>query len=159
MRLTIVYDDSCPFCCWCRDWVAAQELLVPVTLRPRSDDLARRRWGHVPGYGHEVFVADDAGHVWTGPAAFVMVLWATRAHRARSHDLTGPAARAMFDVLSRQRHRLAALVAPVPGPPSGGHRHQPPSIPCHGCETPEDQWPPPPTPSPGRRGNDSSTPP
>lgn len=114
-RFTIVYDETCGFCCWCRDWLVGQDLLVPVTLRPRSDPHARARWGHVPGYGHEVFVADDHGNCWVGPPAFAMALWTTQAWRARSHDLTGPAARQLLGWLSRRRGRLSAFVPPADG--------------------------------------------
>lgn len=145
-RLTIVYDETCAFCCWCRDRIVGQDLLVPVTLRPRSDPHARRRWGHIPGYGQEVFVADDRGNCWVGPPAFVMALWATRAWRDRSHDLTGPAARQMLGWLSQQRHRLSALMPDQ----SAGDRPGSPDSGCHdGPCQPEPLWttttPPPPT--------------
>lgn len=111
MHLTIVYDGDCGFCRWCRDWLAGQPLVVPVTFRPSSDAEARRRWGHVEGYGDELLVADDDGAVWVGTAAFTMALWATREHRARSYRLETPLARALVHQLSSQRARLAGVLS------------------------------------------------
>lgn len=145
-HLTVVYDDTCPFCCWCRDWIVDQHLLVPVTLRPSSDPWARRQWGHVPGYGQEVFVADQDGNCWVGPPAFVMALWATRAWRHRAHELTGPAARHLLGWLSDQRRTLSTVLrAPALVEDAA---------PCHddACH-PEVAWTPPTDPStqPGPR--------
>lgn len=110
MRLTIVYDGDCGFCRWSRDWLAGQRLLVPVTFRPSSDPEARCCWGHIDGYGDELFVVADDGSIWTGTDAFVMALWATAAHRRRVAGLTGPIARALLRQLSARRGHLSGML-------------------------------------------------
>lgn len=112
-ELTVVYDGTCAFCRWCRDWLAAEPVHVPVTLRPADDPVMRTRYGHLPGYGDELFVADHAGDVWIGPDAFVMALWATRRYRTMAGHLTGPAARRLLRGLSSRRHRLSRLIGPT----------------------------------------------
>lgn len=114
--MTVVYDGDCGFCRWCRDWLAQQELLVPVTLRPSTDPVALARWGQLPGYGEELLVADDRGRVWVGPDAFAMAAWTTARLRPHARLLTGPTARAALHRLSARRDVLGHLVgAPCEG--------------------------------------------
>ena len=96
--LTVVYDAGCAFCRRCRDWLAAQPTHVPLRFEAA---------GGRPG---ELVVVADDGRAWTGPAAFVMCLWATTAYRPVSYRLRGRAGEAFFRAVSAERHALGAML-------------------------------------------------
>ncbi|MGZ3101021.1 thiol-disulfide oxidoreductase DCC family protein [Streptomyces sp. H72] len=92
-RLTVLYDAECSLCTHVRDWLLRQPRLVPLELVPAGSDQARRRF---PGLDHgtsleEVTVVGDAGQVYRGAAAWIVVLWALREHRPLAHRLATPA--------------------------------------------------------------------
>ncbi|MFF8671135.1 thiol-disulfide oxidoreductase DCC family protein [Streptomyces sp. NPDC015242] len=92
-RLTVLYDAECSLCAFLRDWLLRQPQLVPLEPVPAGSDEARRRF---PGLDHgatldEITVVGDAGQVYRGPAAWVVTLWALRAHRPLAHRLSTPA--------------------------------------------------------------------
>ncbi|MEV7792629.1 DCC1-like thiol-disulfide oxidoreductase family protein [Streptomyces sp. NPDC087512] len=92
-RLTVLYDAECSLCTHVRDWLLRQPLLVPMELVPAASEEARRRF---PGLDHgasleEVTAVGDAGQVYRGAAAWVVVLWALRDHRRLAHRLSTPA--------------------------------------------------------------------
>lgn len=93
MTLTVLYDAGCPLCSRFRDWLAAQQLLVPLRLVPAASAEARAAY---PTLDHartlrEVTVVGADGSVWTNEHAWVMCLWATRRHRALAERLARPA--------------------------------------------------------------------
>jgi predicted DCC family thiol-disulfide oxidoreductase YuxK len=90
-RLTVFYDERCPFCLRCRDWLLVQPCFVKVELVPAGSAAARERYGTVPWLGKELVVVDDRGRTWVGPAAFLVCLWATVRYRAWSYRLSKPA--------------------------------------------------------------------
>lgn len=116
--LTLVYDPANAFCAWCRSWLEAQPLLVPVHFTPTGSPEAQARLG-VLGAGVELVAVADDGRAWTGAAALVMGLWATAGHRDLSHTLRLPAARtgaeAFFHAITADRAVLDRLLAPAPG--------------------------------------------
>ncbi|MFG3317473.1 thiol-disulfide oxidoreductase DCC family protein [Streptomyces sp. NPDC048171] len=92
-RLTVLYDAECSLCTHVRDWLLRQPRLVELDLVPAGSDEAR---GRLPGLDHaatldEVTAVGDAGQVYRGAAAWVVVLWALREHRALAHRLSTPA--------------------------------------------------------------------
>ncbi|WP_446046702.1 thiol-disulfide oxidoreductase DCC family protein, partial [Streptomyces olivaceus] len=92
-RLTVLYDAECSLCTHVRDWLLRQPRLVPLDLVPAGSDEARERF---PGLDHaaaldEVTAVGDAGQVYRGAAAWVVVLWALRGYRGLSHRLSTPA--------------------------------------------------------------------
>ncbi|MFB7652293.1 MULTISPECIES: thiol-disulfide oxidoreductase DCC family protein [unclassified Streptomyces] len=92
-RLTVLYDAECSLCTHVRDWLLRQPRLVELDLVPAGSDEAR---GRLPGLDHaatldEVTVVGDAGQVFRGAAAWIVVLWALREHRALAHRLSTPA--------------------------------------------------------------------
>jgi predicted DCC family thiol-disulfide oxidoreductase YuxK len=111
-RLTILYDERCAFCLRCRDWLATQPCLIEVDLLPSGSHEAKQRFGAVPWLGRELVVVDDQGHVWVGPAAFLMCLWATARHRHHAYLFArprwAPHAERFFMYISRRRDRLGA---------------------------------------------------
>ncbi|GAA3952998.1 DCC1-like thiol-disulfide oxidoreductase family protein [Streptomyces marokkonensis] len=95
--LTVLYDAECPLCAHVRDWLLRQRRLVPLELVPAGSDEARRRF---PGLDHattldEVTAVGDAGQVYRGAAAWVVVLWALREHRPLAHRLSTPTGAAL----------------------------------------------------------------
>jgi predicted DCC family thiol-disulfide oxidoreductase YuxK len=106
-KLTVLYDERCAFCLRCRDWLASQPCLVEVDLLPAGSEEAFARYGSVPWLREELVVADEAGQVWVGPAAFLVCLWATAKYRSLSFTLARPglakhAERVFFHVSKRR---------------------------------------------------------
>ncbi|MFJ5776802.1 thiol-disulfide oxidoreductase DCC family protein [Streptomyces sp. NPDC093094] len=92
-RLTVLYDAECALCAHVRDWLGRQRQLVPLELVPAGSDEARARF---PGLDHAATLDDitavgDAGQIYRGAAAWVVVLWALREHRPLAHRLSTPA--------------------------------------------------------------------
>ncbi|MFE0508708.1 thiol-disulfide oxidoreductase DCC family protein [Streptomyces sp. NPDC058964] len=88
--LTVLYDAECSLCTHVRDWLVKQRQLVPIELVPAGSAEARRRY---PGLDHratldEVTVVGDAGQVYRGAAAWIVVLWALREYRPLAHRLS-----------------------------------------------------------------------
>lgn len=112
--LTVVYDETCALCRRARDWLVTQPCYVPVELIGAGSEQARARFGNLPWLGQELVVADDDGHAWVGPAAFLTCLWATRRYRSWSYRLSEPAlaplAERFFYLVSKQRRRFGAYV-------------------------------------------------
>ncbi|MDO0926110.1 DUF393 domain-containing protein [Streptomyces sp. TG1A-8] len=91
--LTVLYDAECGLCTHLRDWLVRQPQLVPLELVPAGSAPARARF---PGLDHaatleEVTVVGDAGQVYRGARAWIVVLWALREHRPLAHRLSTPA--------------------------------------------------------------------
>lgn len=108
-RLTVLYDERCPFCLRCRDWLLGQPCLVDVRLLPAGAPAVRERYGAFPLLGDELAVFDERGHGWVGGAAFLMCLWATARYRSWSYRLArplfAPYAERFFRFVSSRRDR------------------------------------------------------
>ncbi|MFF3845098.1 thiol-disulfide oxidoreductase DCC family protein [Streptomyces sp. NPDC002328] len=92
-RLTVLYDAGCSLCAFLGDWLRRQPQLVPVELVPAGSAEATARF---PGLDHaatleEITVVGDAGQVYRGADAWIVVLWALREHRPLAHRLSTPA--------------------------------------------------------------------
>jgi predicted DCC family thiol-disulfide oxidoreductase YuxK len=89
-RLTVLYDAHCSLCTFLRDWLVRQPQLVPLEMVAAGSDEARQRY---PGLDHratldEITVVGDAGQVYRDAAAWIVTLWALRAHRPLAHRLS-----------------------------------------------------------------------
>ncbi|WP_246212429.1 thiol-disulfide oxidoreductase DCC family protein [Streptomyces abyssomicinicus] len=125
--LTVLHDADCPLCRHLSDWLRRQPRLVRLDLVPAASEEARRRF---PGVDHaatldEITVVGDAGQVYTGPAAWIVCLWALREYRPLAHRLSTPAgarvARAAVLAASKWRaHLRSGTAAQVPGRWGGG---------------------------------------
>ncbi|MEU4652890.1 DCC1-like thiol-disulfide oxidoreductase family protein [Streptomyces sp. NPDC023723] len=92
-RLTVLYDAECGLCVHVRDWLLRRPRLVALEPVPAGSAEARRRF---PDLDHaaaldEITVVGDAGQVYRGAAAWIVVLWALREHRPLAHRLSTPA--------------------------------------------------------------------
>lgn len=92
-RLFVLGDPDCPLCRAFARWLTAQEQLVPITVLPAGSAEARAR---IPGLDHdatlrEITVVADSGEVWSKGPAWVVCLWALRAHRGLAERLATPA--------------------------------------------------------------------
>ncbi|MFC7217372.1 thiol-disulfide oxidoreductase DCC family protein [Streptomyces polyrhachis] len=128
-RLTVLYDAGCSLCAFLRGWLVRQRQLVPLDLVPCGSEEARRRF---PELDHgatreEITVVGDSGQVYTGPGAWIVVLWALAGHRATAHRLlSGPgAAAARAAVLAAARYRQAVGLGGGAYPLREGWRYDP----------------------------------
>lgn len=116
-KLTILYDRSCRFCRWCCQWLADQPAYLELEFVARDADEVARRWPHLASdnAAEELLVIDDAGGVYRGEKAYLMVLYALRRHRGLALRLSKPAlrplARRAFRAVARHRHRLSLFVS------------------------------------------------
>ena len=88
----MLHDPGCPLCARFAAWLGGQATLVPLTLVPAGSAEARRLF---PDLDHartlrEITVVGADGAVWTNEHAWVMCLWATRAHRGLAERLARP---------------------------------------------------------------------
>lgn len=115
--LTIYYDDQCAMCVRCRAWMEDQPALVSLRfVSCHSSDAARLRAGGIEQVGRELVVVDDEGHVWIGPSAFIVCLWALLELRdlaiTLSDGIPGWLAAKFFGVIERRRGWLALMLLP-----------------------------------------------
>ncbi len=122
--LAVIYDDHCGLCSGLRTWLARQPVFVPFRFVPL----------HAPGLplrfpGIEVFrpedklvVVSDAGVVWRGDNAWIMMLWALREGRELSCRLASPAlrplAKKIVDAVSQNRLRWSGWLHLKPDVPA-----------------------------------------
>lgn len=125
--LTVLYDADCPLCVHLCDWLVRQRQIVPLDLVPAGSEEARDSF---PGLDHaatfeEITVVGDAGQVYRGASAWIVTLWALRAHRPLAHRLASPggAALARGAVIAAAKWRTRTRRPPVAdtgGAPWGG---------------------------------------
>ena len=91
-ELTVLYDDACPLCRAARGWLEPQPAFLPLRFIAAASARARRLYPALDPADtlKDITVVDDAGRVYRGPKAWVMCLWATRAHRERAITLAQP---------------------------------------------------------------------
>ncbi|MFF7971754.1 DCC1-like thiol-disulfide oxidoreductase family protein [Streptomyces sp. NPDC007905] len=145
--LTVLYDAECALCAHLRGWLVRQSQLVPLELVPAGSAEARRRF---PGLDHaatldEITAIGDAGQVYQGSRAWIVVLWALREHRPLAHRLSTPAGArlARGAVLAAAKWRGAQwggqrIYRRADGwsyHPSRGWTHEPPSCSEGACAT------------------------
>lgn len=113
--LTVLYDESCPLCRRCRDWLLTQPCLVPVQLLPAGSPDVRSRYAAVaPWLGKELVTVDDGGRAWVGPAAFVTCLWCTARYRSWAYLLARPSLAPLSDhffiFVTKRRNRFGRWI-------------------------------------------------
>ncbi|WP_405998995.1 thiol-disulfide oxidoreductase DCC family protein [Streptomyces sp. NBC_00829] len=110
--LTVLYDARCPLCVHLRNWLLRQPQLVPLDLVPAGSDEARHRYPHLDHAMtlREITVIGDLGQIYTGPAAWIVCLWALAEYRPKAHWLATPAGQPFVRVtmLAAAKYRQAA---------------------------------------------------
>lgn len=95
-RLHVLYDARCGLCNRARRWLEDQPTLVELVFLPAGSEAAARQFPTLTVEGAEpeelVVIADDGG-VYRGGDAWIIVLYATEAHREWSLRLASPALR------------------------------------------------------------------
>jgi predicted DCC family thiol-disulfide oxidoreductase YuxK len=94
-RLTVLFDGHCPICRRAGTWLGRQAQLVPIELVRAGSPAARQRF---PRLDHDATLRDitvvaDTGAVYTGDAAWLVVLWALDSYRGMSIRLAQPGLR------------------------------------------------------------------
>lgn len=111
--LIVLYDPLCGLCRRVHEWLEEQPKLVPLILVPVKSDEARRRF---PNLDHEPTVNDltvisDAGAVYYGSKAWLMVLWALCRYREWSYRLASPellpTTRRVVSLISQHRYQIS----------------------------------------------------
>ena len=112
--LTVLYDAGCTLCTRFRDWLLAQPAHLTLYAVPAGSEQARRRWPALDPAAtlRDVTVLADTGEIWTGPQAWVVLLWATREHRLLAERLAAPRG---LPVARAMAHAAAGLRAAVAG--------------------------------------------
>lgn len=113
--LTVVYDDRCPLCRRCREWVLAQPQLVSYRFVAASEPWVRTWLGPSVPVGDDLVVVARTGATWVGPDAFIVCLWGLQRYRPLAMKLQRPGLRGMakraFHLVSAGRG-LASVVLP-----------------------------------------------
>jgi predicted DCC family thiol-disulfide oxidoreductase YuxK len=111
VRLTVLFDPSCPLCRWLRSWIETQAQLVALDFVAAGSADARRRFPSLDAETttKELHVIGDDGSLYVGEPAYIAVLWALEEHRALSYRLSsGPLrgiAKSTLALLSKYRPR------------------------------------------------------
>jgi predicted DCC family thiol-disulfide oxidoreductase YuxK len=122
--LAVIYDDHCGLCSRLRGWLERQPAFVPLRLVPLYGSELSLRF---PGIGafrpdDKLVVVSDAGGVWRGDSAWIMVLWALREGRELALRLSSPAlrplARGIVQAVSGNRLRLSRWLGLPPKLPA-----------------------------------------
>lgn len=120
-RLTVLYDAQCSLCVHLRSWLLRQRKLLPLDLVPAASDEARRRYPRLDHAGtlKEITVIGDRGQIYTGPAAWIVCLWALAEHRPKAHWLATPAGAPFVRVtmLAAAKYREATRAGGAVGTP------------------------------------------
>ena len=119
-KLTVLYDDNCGLCDRCQRWLAAQPSYVTIeTLAMQSPQAARRYAGVFdPNRADEMIVISDEAGVYRGASAYLICLWALKAHRQWSYRLADPAlrpvARRVFLTVAHHRRTISSWLRLLP---------------------------------------------
>ncbi|MDQ3620917.1 MAG: DUF393 domain-containing protein [Verrucomicrobiota bacterium] len=111
--LYVLYDQRCVLCRRMRLWLGRQSSFVRLAFIPlQSAEVGCRFPGIERLHPEEkLLVVNDAGEVWGGENAWIMVLWALREYREwaqrLAHPTLRPLARRACTIISENRHRLS----------------------------------------------------
>ena len=110
--LTVLYDARCGMCSAAGRWLGKQRQLVPLEMLAAGSEAARRRFPTLASAEpEELVVVSDEGAVYTGPAAWIVCLWALDEYRDWSFRFAQPAllplARGIVEWISTKRHGLS----------------------------------------------------
>ncbi len=113
--LTVLYDPNCGLCRRAHEWLAQQPKLVDLIFVPCKTDKARRLF---PKLNHDLTAKDltvigDRGAVYSGPKAWLMVLWALTRYRDWAYRLATPellpTTRRVVSMISQHRYQIGRV--------------------------------------------------
>ena len=119
-RLTVLYDPECELCRRARRWLDDQPSHVQLEFVPAGTPAAAERFPELDPKGtlKQITVVADDGRVWRGDGAWIMCLWALRAHRRRAQQFAGPALRPFVRGFVKQvadkRYRISSWLEKHP---------------------------------------------
>lgn len=111
--LTVLYDPECGLCRRAHEWLAEQSKLVEMAFVACASDEARQRF---PQLNHDLTKKDltvisDAGAVYFGPKAWLMVLWSLTRYRDWSYRLASPellpTTKRVVSAISQNRYQIS----------------------------------------------------
>ena len=111
-RLYVLFDQECPLCQGCRQWLMRQQAFIELHFIPlQSPEIARRFPGlqewDLLDLREKLVVVSDEGAVYQGQYAWIMCLYALREYREWAQRLAHPAllpfARRVCEVVSSNR--------------------------------------------------------
>ena len=152
--LYVLFDHSCGLCTAAARWLREQPAFILIITMPATSDRAAAKFPELnlgrgaPGQGaaaapEQVIAITDDGHVYRGPAAWIMCLWALKRYRAWSLVLAQPHWRPrvarIIDGLGRRRLMLSRLLM-LEAEADAVARGDPDSVVCPGgtCRAVED---------------------
>ena len=98
-QLTVYFDARCGLCVTMVSWLAGQRQLIPLLCTPKNESA------------DDLVVCADTGEMWSGDAAWLMVIWALDEYRGWSYRLASPEllpfARQAFATLSANRRLIS----------------------------------------------------
>ncbi len=115
-QLVIMYDDQCPFCVRCMQWLRVQPVHVRLRFLPLHAEYTRRLYPELAGPIQylQFIVVDDTGGVYYNTDARIMCLWALKKYRGYARTLSRPALRPLadkvFQLISENRMTISALL-------------------------------------------------
>ena len=113
--LTVLYDPECGLCRRAHEWLAEQSKIVELNFVPCASDEARKRY---PQLNHDLkkkdlTVVSEAGAVYFGPKAWLMVLWALTRYRDWAYRLATPellpTTKKVVSVISQNRYQFGRV--------------------------------------------------
>ena len=115
LALTVLYDPDCGLCKRAHEWLAEQSKIVELNFVPCASDEARQRY---PQLDHDLTkqdltVVSDAGAVYFGSKAWLMVLWALVRYRDWSYRLATPellpTTKRVVSLISQHRYQISRV--------------------------------------------------
>jgi predicted DCC family thiol-disulfide oxidoreductase YuxK len=111
--LTLLYDPECGLCRRVHGWLADQPKLVELRMIPIKTDAARRRYPQLNHdlTGEDLTAISDAGAVYFGSKAWLMVLWTLSRYREWAYRLATPellpTTRRIVSMISQHRYQIS----------------------------------------------------
>ncbi|MCA9403842.1 MAG: DUF393 domain-containing protein [Candidatus Omnitrophica bacterium] len=102
-QLVVLYDDECPFCIRCMEWLRVQSAFIPFRFLPLHAEYTRRLYPELKGPIEylQFIVVTDEGSVYYNTDARIMCLWALRRYRRYAMVLARPAFKPAVDKVFR----------------------------------------------------------
>lgn len=111
--LTLLYDPECGLCRRVHGWLADQPKLIELRMIPIKTDAARRRYPQLNHdlTGEDLTAISDAGAVYFGSKAWLMVLWTLSRYREWAYRLATPellpTTRRIVSMISQHRYQIS----------------------------------------------------